>query len=155
MKKAEAVELKRYFEQIVKPTAEEFLQDFPNKTNVRKAALAAIVLVHMADQFGYYEGVDSNDRKLWPPYFEAIKLECPELSTLRECCNFVKHWFLRSDKKKPIQEDAPSMFHAPFGSGCFAEASYVHYDDEQMPFIIRKVLNYWQSKVDALPNCDI
>lgn len=157
MKKAEAVELKRYFEQIVKPTAEEFLQDFSSRTDIRKAALAVITLSHMADQFGYYkdEKISSSNRKRWEPYIKEIEAKCPEIGTLRKCCNFVKHQFLQSDKEKLIQEDTPSLFHAPFPESGFAEANYVHYNDEQMPFIIRKVLDYWQSKIDALPNCDI
>jgi len=115
-----------YFVETVKPTVDEFLND---PFSVRRARLAAIVLYHLVDYV----------QLQWPgssigSISDKIVVRCPDFLLIRDVCNASKHSLLTKKTKQPRQLDSASqvlansydgLFHAPFGYGHFAEASYV------------------------------
>lgn len=119
-----------YFRETVKPTVDEFLHD---PFCVRRARLAAIVLYHLADYLKAQANQDWGVTKI----AEAIAVKCPDFLLVRDVCDASKHCVLTNESrgsKSPRrlehsdQLDATShegLFSAPFGSGFFAEASYV------------------------------
>ena len=78
-----------YFEEIVKPTVDDFLKD---KTNIRKGRLAAIVLDHMRDYRVIQLDIKS-EKKVSPTevLLNEIKQECFDLVLIRDVCNASKH----------------------------------------------------------------
>ncbi|MBP2850472.1 hypothetical protein [Dickeya oryzae] len=116
-----------YFQNTVKPTIAEFLQD---RTDLRKARIAAIVLFHMRDyamECGMGTPCDSltDRRKLMH-------------DVVRAAANASKHYRLRRHRNQPekdhiascadqmqVEESAGLFNNVPFGDGVFAEANEV------------------------------
>lgn len=140
--------LEDYYNNTVKPTVEEFNLD---KSNLRRARLAAIVVYHICD---YAKELR------FPPYMEAMK-DAKKKNTLgmmlggrigfmheliRLSANAAKHYQLTNttgyiQNVDQIKNDnAPGLFHAPFGEGVFAEANYVSIEIQAPPSIEIKEL---------------
>lgn len=142
--------LKDYVNNTVKPTLEEFNLD---KSNLRRARLAAIVLYHICD---YAKELN------FVPYIEAMK-GAKKKETLgmvlggrigfmheliRLSANASKHYQLTNktgyiQKAENIKnDDALGLFSAPFGEGVFFEANYVSIEIQSPPNIeIKELVN--------------
>ena len=161
-----------YFEEIVKPTVDDFLKD---KTNIRKGRLAAIVLDHMRDYRVIQLDIKS-EKRVSPTevLLNEIKQECFDLVLIRDVCNASKHCILRSYSKDQSNVKNPrnltktsdirseknaGIFGAPFGTSeaLFGESNqvYMKFDQEitlkdkavSSRFLhesINEVLEYWQ-----------
>lgn len=144
-----------YFEQTVKPTVAEFLDD---KVNIRRGRIAAIVLYHMNDYVrknGY--GTPTNlllgkDKILF--------------ETVHAAANATKHF--RLDKNhiamtadQVIAENNSGLFNAPFGEGVFAESNEVYLElDKPQVFdgtvlesvnlasALTFVLSFWEQQIE-------
>lgn len=116
-----SADLHDYFYNTVKPTVNEFLAD---KTNIRKARVAAIVLYHMHD----YVKEDNVANASYRNMKGRIALM---RDAVRAAANATKHRKLTSPHiastaQQVSASNHPGLFQAPFGVGVFAEANYVH-----------------------------
>lgn len=111
--------LTSYYEEIVKPTLEEFYED---KTNIRRAKLALITMYHV---FDYLEEHDKKiNRKFVLDNFSDFEI-------LGNAANVTKH--CKITRNNPVVENIDQiqqtnnvgLFAAPFGSGYFAETNGV------------------------------
>jgi len=151
-----------FFNATVKPTVDEFFGDVGN---VRRGRLAAIVLYHMADHAAL-DGYAGNDRKIMNERLEALRKEltnaCPDFSLIGDIADASKHARLSVPKKTLRQISTveqlnrpPGIFGAPFGTGFFAEASWVvvTFDDDRtrpLAEIVRSVMQMWEDRLKSL-----
>ena len=144
-----------YFENIVRPTVNEYLSE-TGRYNIRRAKLAAIVLEHMIDYYYLEHSVQKYEVR------ENIKTQCPSYSIVKSVANATKHRLLvtsdkngnlkRTDKniENVEQVKCPSgLFEKPFGYGCFAEQIEVYMVDNNGNKIsiekhIRELLDFWE-----------
>ena len=121
-----------FFASTVKPTVTEYLD---NARDIRRGRLAAIVLYHMADYLAL-EGYTGRDRKIMNKRLDNLRekliAKCPDFSLVRDIADASKHAQLSISKKAARElsssrqvTGSPSLFHAPFGEGVFAEAAIV------------------------------
>ncbi len=147
--------LNDYFENIVKPTVDEYLS-WTGRCDIRRAKLAAIVLEHMID---YYDLEYSNkeitkdDRIRKREIREKIEQQCPSYSIVRSVADATKHRLIERENEKNIKgveqvKYSPGFFEAPFGEGCFAEAIEVCLEKDNGDRVsvekpIRELLKFW------------
>lgn len=148
-----------FFVSTVKPTAQEFLDDF---RNVRRGRLAAIVLHHMADHAAL-EAYSGSDRRVMQDLVDALRKElvdaCSDFALIHDIADATKHARLSIPKQSTRQISTaeqltrpPGMFQAPFGQGVFNEASWVivTFDDGKtrpLAGIVRQVPMMWEAKL--------
>ncbi|MGL4667927.1 MAG: hypothetical protein ACRCWR_08350 [Saezia sp.] len=139
--------IRKYYDEIVIPTVNEFLQSYHAKCDTRKAVLAALVLNHITDHMAELQNMDFSQMKA------MVEQECPETKVLREISNITKHRYLGNTQI--TQKHSPGLFQRPFGSGHFAQSSHVYLKGENehvnIPFAVEKVLSYWNQKINSLP----
>ncbi|EKT4506127.1 hypothetical protein [Pseudomonas juntendi] len=116
-----------YLENTVKPTVQEFLND---KSNVRRARLAAIVTYHVWDYLGVV-GNRQFKEKTKPEHLLPDKHNQLMIQTVRAAADASKHFNLEfkhvaTHADQVVAEESPGLFGAPFGEGIFAEANEVH-----------------------------
>lgn len=162
-----------YYENIVKPTVQEFIE---NKHDIRKGRIAAIVLDHMRDYWAIY--LDQHEK--WSITETILKDEiyelCPDAALIRDVCNATKHGLLRistNDKNIPKSihsthqiksEQNEGLFVGGFGS-MFGESNYVYINFEHENEVNNKSLkqrflfevvsvvrDYWEKKLDSEKN---
>lgn len=141
----------KYYIEIVKPTVDEFMND---KCSIRKGMLASITMHHIIDYL--------YDEKSNHSIFKVSSTECDALNIIRDVCNASKHCELTrgnpsiKSSDQIIQDDVPSLFSAPFGTGGFLEASYVFVklsdkingDKFQcLPNLIKDASEYWDKRL--------
>ena len=147
--------LQDYFENIVKPTVDEYLSG-TGRFSIRRAKLAAIVLEHMIDYYDmeYSDShATSSDRDRKNKIRRKIEEQCPSYSIVRSVADATKHKSLsRTDKNiKDVKQITcpPGLFQAPFSQGYFAEAIEVCIvsDSGKMASIekpITELLKFWE-----------
>ena len=148
-----------FFNLIVKPTTEEFLNDIGN---IRRGQLASIVLYHMADY--WCDEMNRSSQRFKKNLSEIHPMlisQCPEFGYIRDIADATKHVELHQQKKIPRKlslsdqiTQPPGLFNAPFGSGGFNEASIVEFalDDGtklQLDAAVRSVLSFWDRCINA------
>ncbi len=125
-----------YFENIVKPTVDEYLSG-TGRCDIRRAKLAAIVLEHMID---YYDleysdkEITKSDKKRKEEIRIKIGQRCPSYSIVRSVADATKHRLLtRKDENiKDIEQvKCPhGLFEKPFGEGCFVQSIEVYLEKD-------------------------
>jgi hypothetical protein len=152
-----------FFVSTVKPTAQEFLDDF---RNVRRGRLAAIVLHHMADHAAL-EAYTGSDRRVMQDLVDALRKElvaaCPDFAVIHDIADASKHARLSIPKNAPPRQIStaeqltrpPGGFGAPFGTAVFNEGSWVlvAFDNGKtrpLAGIVRQVLMMWEAKLYPL-----
>lgn len=146
-----------YFENIVKPTVDEYLSE-EGRFNIRRAKLAALVLEHMVDYY-YVEFFDeettskNKEKESKKEIRRKIEEQCPSYSIARAVADATKHRKLtRTDKNiKDVKQVTcpPGLFQAPFPQGYFAESSgiYILNDSGEMVSVekpLRELLKFWE-----------
>ena len=157
-----------YYENIVKPTVQEFLE---NKHDIRKGRIAAIVLDHIRDYWAIY----SHQHEKWFITETILKDEiyelCPDAALIRDVCNATKHGLLRISTNEKIipksihsthqikSEQNEGLFVGGFGS-MFGESNHVinfEYENEvndnslkhRFLFeVVAVVRDSWEQKLD-------
>ncbi len=129
-----------FFKTIVVPTVDEYMSE---PTNLRRGVLAAIVLHHTWD-YWKCENPGSNLQ------LQGIR---DEFRIIANVANAAKHRVLTRQQPLISTSDqigrSPGLFHAPFGSGVFAEAVevVVQLDDgtvRHLAPLIQSVLSMWK-----------
>lgn len=150
-----------FFASTVKPTVSEF---FTNVRDIRRGRLAAIVLYHMADYLAL-EGYTGQDKKVMNERLGNLREELiakhPDFSLIRDVADASKHAQLSIPKKTARElsssrqlTSSPGPFHAPFGTGAFAEATIVFaiLDNGTLKPLepaIRSIMTMWEEKISA------
>lgn len=150
-----------FFASTVKPTVSEFLE---NVRDIRRGRLAAIVLYHMADYWAL-EGYTGQDRKIMDERLDKLREELiashPDFLLIRDIADASKHAQLSISKKIARElsssrqlTSSTGLFHAPFGTGVFAEAAIVfailnNGTHKPLEPSIRSIVAMWEEKLRA------